>query len=126
VACLWPFVSRLRNSRTSSGVMEDKSLVEKLSLNRKSTCSQVLTVFFLGICSMVLKMIVYCLGNFHDWSSFCEMVLFFLLCDMIPNNMVFGQRRSWAWLRYISSWLNSNLVEVAICNHGLPPCKNQL
>lgn len=67
--------------------MEDKSLVEKLSLNRKSTCSQVLTVFCWGICSIVLKMIAYCLGNFHSRTSFVlKSVVWFSTYEMISKN----------------------------------------
>jgi hypothetical protein len=75
--------------------MEDKSLAKKkISLNRKRTYSQVLTVFFLGICSMILKMIAYSLGNFHGPTSFVlKSVVWFSAYEIIPKNGRWTKRR---------------------------------
>jgi hypothetical protein len=135
VACLWPFVRRLRNSRTSSGEIEDKSLAEKLSLNRKRTYSQVLTVFFLGICSMILKMIVYCLGNFHCRTSFVlKSVVWFSAYEIIPKKGRWTKEKRGAYLRYISisrpSWqvvisgCHSNPCLASFSCERIPPCQD--
>jgi len=80
--------------------MEDKSLAKKLSLNRKRTYSQVLTVFFLGVCSMILKMIAYCLGNFHCRTSFVlKSVVWFSAYEMIPKNSRRTKKKTGVYLR---------------------------
>ena len=69
LVALCPFVRRSRNSSISSVEMEFSSLVKNVSLKRKVTCSPVLTVFFLGICTVILQMMVDCFGNFHGRTS---------------------------------------------------------
>ena len=55
-----------RNVRISSWLMLFNLRLAKLTVKRERTNSQVLTVFFFGICSVILHVKTNCLQYFHD------------------------------------------------------------
>lgn len=65
VACLLSLVKDIRKSRTSSWDILARSRLQKREENLERTYSHVLMVFFFGVRSVVLKMKIDRLSNFH-------------------------------------------------------------